>query len=194
MRLPPNGWFIVEHAIKMDDLGLPLFQETPETHNSSSRGNLRFRAKKLQRAPNKRLELHRLNDSCSPAGQRWKPGRIQWIYDYYVWKKHENTFGTCYGHVNRKWLLGLLVLFSDDQVQFIDLTSLGIVVDYWMPEVGCFWICNTVGKGNPFGCPIHAGEKMVHLGMVLTCSHLGWYRCETAKFYSNSAWNHYNTS
>ena len=28
MRVPPNGWFIRRNPIKMDDLGLPLFQET----------------------------------------------------------------------------------------------------------------------------------------------------------------------
>ena len=28
MVLSKNGWFIVEHPIKMDELGVPLFQET----------------------------------------------------------------------------------------------------------------------------------------------------------------------
>ena len=28
MGAPPNGWFIMEHAIKIDDLRVPLFQET----------------------------------------------------------------------------------------------------------------------------------------------------------------------
>ena len=29
MGVPLNGWFIREHPIKMDDLGIPPFVETP---------------------------------------------------------------------------------------------------------------------------------------------------------------------
>ena len=29
IMVPPNGWFIMENPIKMDNLGIPLFSETP---------------------------------------------------------------------------------------------------------------------------------------------------------------------
>ena len=51
MVVPQNGWFLVENLVKMHDLGVPLFLETPKNmhgyysspRNFSAHTNRKFR-------------------------------------------------------------------------------------------------------------------------------------------------------
>jgi len=55
---PQNGWFIMENSIKMDDLEVPLFLETPiYTNLGGFREGMPFNSPNPSRRPLQRLRL-----------------------------------------------------------------------------------------------------------------------------------------
>ena len=53
LGVPQNGWFIMENPIKMDDLGVPLFLETPIFGNTHIGSILDLLMKKYGRCSTK---------------------------------------------------------------------------------------------------------------------------------------------
>ena len=100
IAVPQNGWFVMEHPIKMDDLGVPLFLETPiSLENWSGYGEwLTFYylgwSFKYRSSPSlvDSSFLERGHPSChqSWAWQLELLSSLQFLYGKFLWQEAQN--------------------------------------------------------------------------------------------------------